>query len=65
MHRKRKVLLILVNCFKSAILRTFIFVFYTGNRVEVLRKNPNPPKEVEIFDTTAGLLEFIDLCLAR
>ncbi len=37
---------------------------YTGNRAEVLRKNPNPPKEVEIFDARTDLLAFVDRCLA-
>jgi len=38
---------------------------YTGNRANLLERNPNPPQGVEIFDKRHGLLAFVDRCLAR
>jgi hypothetical protein len=37
---------------------------YTENRAEVLKNNPKPPKEVEIFDAKIDLLAFVHRCFA-
>jgi hypothetical protein len=59
-HNESKGFLDVVQLFETLNLGTIPIGVYTGSRENLLKKVPNPPERVVIFDRKSGLLAFLN-----